>query len=60
MTLNHLCKWDVSDEDCLKCLFYGIIYRCPAHCEHFSDLYPAVEDKEPEWFHSFSEVKVEG
>lgn len=35
--LNYLCNNDVSDEDCYKCMKYGIIFRCPDNCEHFDD-----------------------
>lgn len=37
MALNYLCRNDVSDEDCNKCMKCGIIFRCPANCEHFDD-----------------------
>ena len=37
-TLNYLCKHDVSDEDCYKCMKYGIMFSCPANCEYFEDV----------------------
>lgn len=37
-TLNYLCRNDVSDEDCYKCMKYGILIGCPSHCEYFDDV----------------------
>lgn len=36
-TLNYLCRNDVSDEDCYKCIKQGILQRCPAKCPYFDD-----------------------
>ena len=35
--LNYLCRHDVSDEDCYKCMKRGIVMRCPENCEYFDD-----------------------
>ena len=37
-TLNYLCKHDVSDEDCYKCIKHGIVFRCPDGCPDFADV----------------------
>lgn len=37
-TLNYLCKNDVSDEDCNKCLVHGITFYCPVGCPDFEDV----------------------
>ena len=37
-TLNYLCRNDVSDEDCYKCMKYGILIGCPSNCEYFDDV----------------------
>ena len=36
--LNYLCKYDVSDDDCQKCLKRGIISHCPEICPDFEDI----------------------
>ena len=36
-TLNYLCKNDVSDEDCNRCLVHGIMFGCPKGCPNFED-----------------------
>ena len=36
--LNYLCKHDVSDEDCYKCMKRGIIFGCPDNCPDFEDM----------------------
>ena len=33
--LNASCIHDCSDEDCFKCYFRGIVFRCPDNCEYF-------------------------
>lgn len=35
--LNTNCKYDVSDEDCYRCMKRGIVFSCPTLCEHFED-----------------------
>ena len=37
-TLNYLCKNDISDEDCYKCIEHGIVLRCPNGCPDFKDV----------------------
>ncbi len=37
-TLNYLCKYDVSDEDCYKCVKHGIVFKCPSGCPDFADV----------------------
>lgn len=37
-TLNYLCRNDVSDDDCNKCIKHGIVFRCPAGCPDFDDV----------------------
>ena len=37
-TLNYLCKHDISDEDCYKCLKHGIVFKCPEDCPDFDDV----------------------
>lgn len=38
-TLNYLCKWDISDEDCYKCVKQKeILFKCPAGCPYFYDI----------------------
>ncbi len=37
-TLNYLCKHDVSDEDCYKCIKHGIVFKCPPRCPDFYDI----------------------
>lgn len=37
-TLNYLCKHDVSDDDCYKCMKNGIVFRCPENCPDFDDV----------------------
>lgn len=37
-TLNYLCKKDVSDDDCNKCLVHGIMFGCPKGCPDFEDV----------------------
>lgn len=37
-TLNYLCKHDISDEDCYKCIKKGIVLRCPSSCPDFEDV----------------------
>lgn len=34
--LNCACYNDVSDDDCYKCLKYGIIVRCEINCPYFT------------------------
>lgn len=34
--LNAACYNDVSDDDCHKCLKYGIIARCEINCPYFT------------------------
>lgn len=36
-TLNYLCRNDISDEDCYKCIEHGILLRCPINCPDFDD-----------------------
>lgn len=35
--LDVHCIHDVSDEDCNKCMVYGLIYCCPEDCKEFRD-----------------------
>ena len=37
-TLNYLCEHDVSDDDCFKCVKYGVILSCPKECPYFTDV----------------------
>ena len=37
-TLNYLCKNDISDEDCNRCLVHGIMFGCPKGCPDFEDV----------------------
>ena len=36
--LNNLCKHDISDEDCYKCIKHGIVFGCPTDCPDFDDV----------------------
>lgn len=40
MALNDRCKNNVSDEDCYKCMKYGIVLSCPPGCKEFEDEQP--------------------
>ena len=42
--LNQFCIHDVSDEDCYKCMKYGIIWHCPSNCPEFEDWYSRKEE----------------
>ena len=44
MALNNECKHNISDDECYKCLKYGIILRCLARCKDFDN----VEYQKPE------------
>ena len=35
--LNYVCENNVSDDDCNKCLIYGIIFSCLPDCPDFKD-----------------------
>ena len=37
-TLNYLCKNDISDDDCYRCLKHGIKFGCPKNCPDFEDI----------------------
>lgn len=37
-TLNYLCKHDISDDDCYKCIKHGIVFKCPKACPDFEDV----------------------
>lgn len=37
MSLNYFCINNVSDEDCNRCMKYGIKFWCPANCPYFDD-----------------------
>ena len=37
-TLNYLCEYDISDEDCFRCYKHGIKFRCPDNCHDFKDV----------------------
>ena len=37
MSLNDECKYDVSDDDCYKCMKHGIIFSCPVGCKEFEE-----------------------
>ena len=37
-TLNYLCRNDISDEDCYRCVVHGLKYRCPDNCPDFDDV----------------------
>lgn len=43
-TLNYLCRHDVSDEDCYKCMVNGIVFGCPEDCPDFSDVRDNMSD----------------
>jgi hypothetical protein len=45
MSLNYFCINNVSDEDCNKCMKFGIKVRCPDNCEYFDD----ERNHMPEW-----------
>lgn len=45
MSLNYFCINNVSDEDCNKCMKFGIKFRCPDNCPHFDD----ERNHMPEW-----------
>lgn len=38
MTLNYLCKHDISEDDCYKCIKHGIVFKCPKACPDFEDV----------------------
>lgn len=43
---NYLCKHDVSDEDCYKCMKRGIMVGgCPAGCPDFEDVRDDMPDE---------------
>lgn len=51
--LNQYCVHNVSDDDCNKCMKYGIIFVCPTACEYYEEyrmpkIKPIKEDKESE------------
>lgn len=37
-TLNYLCRNDISDDDCYKCIKHGIVFKCPKACPDFADV----------------------
>lgn len=37
-TLNYLCKNDISEDDCYKCIKHGITFKCPSNCPDFADV----------------------
>ena len=37
-TLNYLCRHDISDDDCYKCIKHGIKYSCDNTCPDFDDV----------------------
>ena len=37
-TLNYLCRYDCSDDDCFKCVKHGIRLSCLDDCPDFSDV----------------------
>lgn len=37
-TLNYLCRNDISDDDCYKCIKHGIVFTCPKACPDFEDI----------------------
>lgn len=45
MSLNYLCRNDVSDEDCYKCLVHGITFACPNNCPDFDDVRATMDEK---------------
>ena len=42
--LDIPCKFDISDEDCRKCLKYGIIFHCPDDCPEYIQYMSRFED----------------
>lgn len=49
--INEGCIHNVSDEDCNKCMIYGIIFRCPINCEHYKDCYVVCGESENNYEH---------
>ena len=47
MALDDRCIHNVSDDDCYKCMKYGIIFSCPPGCKYFEDeRYKEPEEKQ--------------